>query len=182
MKWMIASDLHGSAYWTRRLVERWKVEQPDRVVLLGDLLYHGPRNDLPDEYSPKLTVELLETLQPRPICVRGNCDAEIDQVVLPFPIMADYGVMSDGAQTVYITHGHLYDCKNPLPMQPGDMMLCGHFHVPACELQPGGWWYVNPGSVSIPKEDSTHEYLIWEQGIWTWKDMDGRVLRQETLK
>lgn len=182
MKWMIASDLHGSAYWTRRLVERWKAEQPDRTVLLGDLLYHGPRNDLPDEYSPKLTVELLETLQPRPICVRGNCDAEIDQVVLPFPMMADYGVLSDGTQTVYITHGHLYDRTNPLPMQAGDVMLCGHFHVPACEQQPGGWWYVNPGSVSIPKEDSAHEYLIWEQGVWTWKDMDGNVLRQEQMK
>lgn len=177
MKWMIASDLHGSAYWTRRLLERWKEERPNRVLLLGDLLYHGPRNDLPQDYAPKQVIEMLKELSPAPLCVRGNCDAEVDQMVLPFPITADYGVLAGEGPTVFFTHGHLYNPGNPLPLAAGEVLLCGHFHVPACERQPGGWWYLNPGSVSIPKEDSAHQYMTLERGVFTWKDMDGAVLR-----
>ena len=181
MKWMIASDIHGSAYWMQRLMERYSAEKPDRLILLGDLLYHGPRNDLPFEYDPKRVIELLQQIQPAPLCVRGNCDADVDQMVLPFPIMADYGVISDEVLTVYFTHGHLFNKEKPLPLQAGEILLCGHTHVPACELQPDGWWYVNPGSVSIPKEGSVSQYLLLEEGIFTWKNLNGQQLRQEII-
>ena len=102
-------------------------------------------------------------------------------MVLEFPIMADYGVLASDTLQVYFTHGHLYNQEQPLPLQSGDVLLCGHFHVTACELQPDGWWYVNPGSVSIPKEDSTHQYLILEGSTFTWKDMDGTELKRETI-
>ncbi len=181
MKYLIASDIHGSAYWMQRLLERIEVELPDRVVLLGDLLYHGPRNDLPRDYAPKEVIEQLKKIQPAPLCVRGNCDAEVDQMVLSFPIMADYGVLSEGEMRIYFTHGHVYNRESPLPLQPGDVLLCGHFHVPACELQSEGWWYLNPGSVSIPKENSMHQYLLMEDGVFTWKDLNGQLIRQEIL-
>ena len=181
MKWMIASDIHGSAYWMQRLLDRYESEQPDRVILLGDLLYHGPRNDLPKDYAPKEVIEQLKRIRPAPLCVRGNCEAEVDQMVLPFPIFADYGVLVDGGLTVYFTHGHIYHRGNPLPIQAGDVLLCGHYHVPDCEQQPSGWWYLNPGSVSIPKEGSAHQYLMLEGGVFTWKDMGGAVLRQEQI-
>ncbi len=182
MKWMIASDIHGSAYWTKRLVARWKEERPDRVILLGDLLYHGPRNALPQEYDPQQVIALLSQIQPAPLCVRGNCDAEVDQMVLPFPIMADYGVIADGALTVLFTHGHLYNRQTPLPVRAGEVLLCGHFHVPELERQAEGWWYANPGSVSIPKDGSANQYLMLEDGTFTWKDMDGSTLCTRTLQ
>lgn len=158
MKLMIASDLHGSAYYTRLLLTAMDREQPDRLLLLGDLLYHGPRNDLPREYAPKQVIQLLNARKSQILCVRGNCEAEVDQMVLEFPVLSEFGgVFADGL-TLYMLHGH----KNlDLPVLPGDILLCGHTHVPAVRKD-GEHYYVNPGSVSIPKEGSCHGYMMLE--------------------
>ncbi len=158
MKLMIASDLHGSAYYTRLLLEAMDREQPDRLLLLGDLLYHGPRNDLPREYAPKKVIEMLNARKTQILCVRGNCEAEVDQMVLEFPVLSEFGVVFADGLTLYMLHGH----KNlDIPVMPGDILLCGHTHVPAVRKD-GEHYDVNPGSVSIPKEGSCHGYMILE--------------------
>ena len=158
MKLMIASDLHGSAYYTRLLLTAMDREQPDRLLLLGDLLYHGPRNDLPREYAPKQVIQLLGARKSQLLCVRGNCEAEVDQMVLEFPVLSEFGVVFADGLTLYMLHGH----KNlDLPVLPGDILLCGHTHVPAVRKD-GEHYYVNPGSVSIPKEGSCHGYMMLE--------------------
>ena len=158
MKLMIASDLHGSAYYTRLLLTAMEREQPDRLPLLGDLLYHGPRNDLPREYAPKQVIEMLNARKSQILCVRGNCEAEVDQMVLEFPVLSEFGVVFADGLTLYMLHGH----KNlDIPVLPGDILLCGHTHVPAVRKD-GEHYYVNPGSVSIPKEGSCHGYMMLE--------------------
>ena len=158
MKLMIASDLHGSAYYTRLLLTAMDREQPDRLLLLGDLLYHGPRNDLPREYAPKQVIQLLNARKSQILCVRGNCEAEVDQMVLEFPVLSEFGVVFADGLTLYMLHGH----KNlDIPVLPGDILLCGHTHVPAVRKD-GEHYYVNPGSVSIPKEWSCHGYMMLE--------------------
>lgn len=158
MKLMIASDLHGSAYYTRLLLMAMDREQPDRLLLLGDLLYHGPRNDLPREYAPKQVIQLLNARKSQLLCVRGNCEAEVDQMVLEFPVLSEFGVVFADGLTLYMLHGH----KNlDIPVLPGDILLCGHTHVPAVRKD-GAHYEVNPGSVSIPKEGSCHGYMMLE--------------------
>ena len=173
MKWMIASDIHGSAYYLEKLMGAWEGEKPDKLLLLGDLLYHGPRNDLPKGYDPKQVISMLNGLKQEILCVRGNCDAQVDQMVLEFPIMADYAVLSLERKMIFATHGHLYSQKNPPMLKAGDILLCGHTHVPACRKEEG-YFYLNPGSVSIPKEGSEHSYMIWEGKDFTWKSLEGR--------
>ncbi len=174
MKVLIASDIHGSAYWAGRLMEAIDVEQPDRVVLLGDLLYHGPRNDLPRDYAPKRVIPLLNDLASsgRLVAVRGNCEAEVDQMVLGFPCMADYSVLVDEAgRELFLTHGHVFgagfhNSVDHLPALPaGSAIVYGHTHVKVNEPVPGAMevWAFNPGSVSIPK-DGSHSYGIYESG------------------
>ena len=181
MKWMIASDIHGSARWCARMIEMLEARRPDRLILLGDLLYHGPRNDLPDDYAPKQVIAMLNNLAPAPLCVRGNCEAEVDQMVLSFPVMADYAVMMLDGQMIYMTHGHLRGEDNPPPLQPGDILMCGHTHVP-CIRRHEGFTYVNPGSVSIPKAGSRHSYCMLEDGVMTWIDLEtGEPWMEEKL-
>ncbi len=169
MKLMIASDLHGSAYYTRLLLEAMDREQPDRLLLLGDLLYHGPRNDLPREYAPKKVIEMLNARKAQILCVRGNCEAEVDQMVLEFPVLSEFGVVFADGLTIYMLHGH----KNlDLPVTPGDILLCGHTHVPAVRKD-GAHYYVNPGSVSIPKEGSCHGYMMLENRHLTHISLEG---------
>lgn len=171
MKWMIASDLHGSAYYTKALLRRYEEQKPDKLVLLGDILYHGPRNDLPRAYAPKEVIAMLNPLAERILCVRGNCDCEVDQMVLRFPVLADYGWMVLDGRTVYLTHGHVVNTQTPLAFADGDILLHGHTHVPACEKH-DNYWYLNPGSVSIPKEGSRHSYMTFEGGVFAWRDVE----------
>ncbi len=179
--YMIASDLHGSAEYTRRLVDAYHREGADMLILLGDILYHGPRNDLPLGYAPKEVIALLTPLADRILCVRGNCDAEVDQMVLPFPVMAEYSILPIDGHRVFITHGHIHNTQTPPPLSRGDILLHGHTHVPACLHQPGGWWYLNPGSVSIPKENSPHGYMTLEGGTFYWKTLAGEVWQDAPL-
>ena len=181
MKWMIASDLHGSYYYAQQLQQAFEREQADRLLFLGDLLYHGPRNDLPRDYAPKQVIPLLNSLAPKLLCVRGNCDAEVDQMVLNFPVLADYAVLPVGQRLVYVTHGHVFNLNHLPPLAPGDILLHGHTHVPACE-DCGDFMYLNPGSVSIPKENSPHSYMIFEDGVFSWKNIEtGEVYRTFAL-
>lgn len=174
MKWMIASDIHGSEYYCRELCAAYDREKADRLLLLGDILYHGPRNDLPREYNPKKVIELLNARKQDILCVRGNCDTEVDQMVLEFPILADYCVIAEEKQLIYATHGHIFHEDHLPPLHKRDILLHGHTHVPKC-VEHEEYTYMNPGSVSIPKEGSWHGYMILENGHFLWKDLDGNI-------
>ena len=180
MKWMIASDIHGSAYYCRELLAAFEREGAQKLLLLGDVLYHGPRNDLPLEYAPKQVIEMLNGIKEKLLCVRGNCDTEVDQMVLNFPVLADYAILAIGEHVIYATHGHVYNESKLPPLQKGDILLHGHTHVPKC-VEHENYLYVNPGSVSIPKENSAHSYLILENGKLTWKSLGGAAYMEHTL-
>jgi len=174
MKLMIASDIHGSAHWCGQLLEAFSREKADRLLLLGDILYHGPRNDLPEGYAPKKVIEMLNGQKDRIFCVRGNCDTEVDQMVLAFPILADYCILTAGHRLIYATHGHNFHREKLPPLQPGDILLQGHTHIPAWEPFGQNNILLNPGSVSIPKDGSPRGYLLLEEDRLVWKDLEGR--------
>ncbi len=176
MKWLIASDIHGSAYYCRELLNKYNEEHADKLLLLGDILYHGPRNDLPKEYAPKEVISMLNEKSFDIVCVRGNCDTEVDQMVLSFPILADYCILPFEKRIIFATHGHTYNTDHMPKLHKGDILLHGHTHIPAC-TNTDGVFYLNPGSVSIPKENSAHGYMTFENGIFTWKSLDGEVIR-----
>ena len=171
MKLMIASDIHGSAYWCEKLMELAERERPDKLILLGDLLYHGPRNDLPKEYAPKRVIPMLSKYADRIRAVRGNCEAEVDQMVLPFPCMADYALLECDGKTFYLTHGHLWNPENLPPLPQGSVFLSGHTHV-KLDKDCGGIRCINPGSVSIPK-DGSHSCMIYENGEFAVHILEG---------
>ena len=179
MKLLIASDIHGAAGYCRDLLAAWDREGADRLLLLGDLLYHGPRNDLPPDYAPKEVIALLNARRNQIFCVRGNCDTEVDQMVLEFPLLADYAVLTAGSRLLYATHGHVYNTAHLPPLQPGDILLHGHTHIP-CRTLRDGVYVLNPGSVSIPKAGSWHGYMTLEDGVFTWKTLSGDV--RDTLR
>lgn len=165
MKLMIASDIHGSAYYCAKLMEVWETVQPDRLLLLGDLLYHGPRNDLPREYAPKMVIEMLSGHKDKIIAVRGNCEAEVDQMVLPFSCMEEYAQLNVDGRVFYLTHGHHASPDNLPELPAGSVFLSGHTHVKMDEMR-RGIRCINPGSVSIPK-DGTHSCMIYENGTFS---------------
>jgi len=160
---MIASDIHGSAFYCRKMLDAYEASGACRLILLGDILYHGPRNDLPRDYAPKEVAAMLNRMKTQLLCVRGNCEAEVDQMMLDFPVMADYMVMWLDGHMVFATHGHTHNCENVPPLAEGDILLYGHTHVPAVKDM-GTYKYLNPGSVSIPKENSPHSYMMYENG------------------
>lgn len=180
MKWMIASDIHGSAYYCRKLLEAYRAERADRLLLLGDVLYHGPRNDLPKEYDPKAVIALLNPMKEDIWCVRGNCDTEVDQMVLEFPLLADYALLAVGQRMIFATHGHTFNESHLPPLHRGDILLHGHTHVPVCAVH-DTYTCLNPGSVSIPKEGSWHGYMVLEEDSFLWKDLDGNIKQQYSL-
>ena len=171
MKLLIASDIHDSAYYCRKLIKTIEKEKADRVLLLGDILYHGPRNDLPKDYAPKEVIAMLNPIKNKLLCVRGNCDTEVDQMVLDFPILADYSVIPVGERLIYATHGHVYNENKLPPLCKGDILLNGHTHVPKC-TEHEDYVYMNCGSVSIPKEGSFHSYMTLENGDFLWKNLE----------
>ena len=180
MKLMIASDLHGSEYYVNLMCRRLEEEKPERLVLLGDLLYHGPRNDLPRDYDTRACAALLNELNPPPVAIRGNCDGEVDQLVLTFPMLSDFAVLFADGYSLFLTHGHRLDeAKGRLG--PGDVLFYGHTHEPYF-TRADGVTLVNPGSVSIPKNGSPHSYLVFEGGALRWKDVEtGLTWREERL-
>ena len=162
MKLVIASDIHGSAYWCGKLMELIEQEQPDKILLLGDLLYHGPRNDLPKEYCPKQVIPMLSAHKDKILAVRGNCEAEVDQMVLPFSCLAEYALLVADGVTFYLTHGHHANPDHLPPLEAGSIFLSGHTHVKMDETR-SGIRCINPGSVSIPK-DGSHSCMVWDNG------------------
>lgn len=180
MKLMFASDIHGSAYYCRKMLEAYQAEKAGRLILLGDILYHGPRNDLPKEYAPKEVIAMLNPMKNEICAVRGNCEAEVDQMVLDFPVMADYCLIMDGERNIYATHGHIYNENNLPPLKNGDILIHGHTHVLKAEKREG-YTLLNPGSVSIPKEGNPPSYAILEDGLFTIKGFDGTIIKELQL-
>ena len=175
MKFFIASDIHGSSYHCKKLIEKYYESNADRLILLGDLLYHGPRNDLPLGYDPGKVIDMLNSIEPGILCVRGNCDSEVDQMVLNFPIMAEYALISYKNRTIFITHGHKFNEDNMPPLRSGDVLLHGHTHIVANEIIHNGVIYLNPGSVSIPKGGTSYGYMIFEDGKFTRYNLEGAI-------
>ena len=180
MKLMFASDLHGSRSATLAVLRQYAREGADRLILLGDLLYHGPRNDLPDAYDPKAVTALLNAARNDLLCVRGNCDAEVDQMVLEFPILADYALLDLDGTTAFVTHGHLFNSGCLPPHKPGDLLIHGHTHVLTVQ-QAGGMTYINPGSAALPKEGHPKSYMVYDKGVFEIKTLDGEVVLRHAL-
>ncbi len=181
MKWLIASDIHGSAFYCKKLMDAFEREGADRLLLLGDILYHGPRNDLPRDYAPKDVISMLNGISKSILAVRGNCDTEVDQMVLDFPILADYAILTEGKKMIFATHGHKYNLSSLPPLHDGDILLHGHTHIPACE-EKDGITYINPGSTSIPKEDSENSYMTLENAVFVWKSLNGNEYKRFLAK
>ena len=170
MKLIIASDIHGSAFWCRKLCALVEAEQPDKLILLGDLLYHGPRNDLPRDYAPKQVIPMLSQYADKIIAVRGNCEAEVDQMVLPFPCLADFSQLYVDGKLFYLVHGHHANPENLPPLPQGSVFLSGHTHVKRDDIVQG-IRCLNPGSVSIPK-DGSHSCMIWENNEFSFRILE----------
>lgn len=181
MRYMFASDIHGSVYYCNKMLEAFKEKNADRLVLLGDLLYHGPRNDLPLEYNPKQVLAMLNEKKDFILAVRGNCEAEVDQMVLEFPVMADYMILVLDEITFFVTHGHLFDSEKLPPMREGDVFIQGHTHILHAERIEKGF-ILNPGSVSIPKNGNPPTYAIYEKGLFEILNFEGQTIRQIRLK
>ena len=177
MKYMFASDIHGSAYYCREMLRAFREEKADRLVLLGDLLYHGPRNDLPKDYAPKEVIAMLNEVKDFIYAVRGNCEAEVDQMVLEFPVMADYCILVLDQKTFYATHGHVYNQDHLPPIQKGDILIHGHTHVYKAERKEN-YILLNPGSVSIPKEGNPPTYAVVQDGTFLIKDFEGMIRKE----
>ncbi len=175
MKLLICSDIHGDYESALAVISAKEKHSADKIVILGDILYHGPRNDLPSSYAPKKVIELLNNHKNDLLCVRGNCDTEVDQMVLEFPVLADYAIINTDGLTMYLTHGHKFGLDNPPPMQTGDILLCGHTHV--CTKVNFGQdnAYLNPGSIAIPKCDTPRSYMVYENRVFTLYDIDGSI-------
>lgn len=166
MKYVIASDIHGSAKWCKSLLDAFNKEKADKLLLLGDILYHGPRNPLPDGYAPMEVAEMLNGIKDKIICVRGNCDCEVDQMVLEFNISSDYAEVFDGKRLV-LSHGH----RAVPPLTCNDIYLTGHTHVPLNAVEGDGYLHLNPGSVSLPKDGSDHGYILYSDGKFIFKKL-----------
>ena len=178
MKILIASDLHGSAYYTKMLFDYADGGDFDKILLLGDLLYHGPRNDLPEGYAPKECIAMLNSRKEKLLCVRGNCEAEVDQMVLDFPVMSTTALFCDEKREIVMSHGHIYNPSALPPMKEGSLFLFGHTHIPTFKKE-NGMFIANPGSVSIPKEGSCHSACIYDGEKLSWLNIETKELYME---
>lgn len=165
MKILFFSDVHGSPESMTLLLDRIKRFAPDHLALLGDALYHGPRNPLRPDYAPPVVVTQLNSLKSRITAVRGNCDSEVDQMLLEFPIMAEYSTLLAAGRRFFLTHGHHWNPGNPPPLEPGDVLVCGHTHIPLLEREPGGIIAFNPGSISLPKGGFVPTYGVLDHDV-----------------
>lgn len=174
---MVISDIHGSLFYLKKVIEIFEKNNYDKILILGDELYHGPRNPLPKEYNPKEVAELLNRYKNKIIAVRGNCDSEVDQMVLNFPITADYNMIFWENKKIFMTHGHIYNIDSPLPMEDGDIMIYGHFHIPIIQRK-NEKMFLNPGSISLPKENNPNSFGVFENGSFYIKDMEENILNE----
>lgn len=180
MRYLFASDIHGSAYYCQKLLECYEESKADKLILLGDLLYHGPRNDLPKEYAPKQVIALLNKKKKEILAVRGNCDGEVDQMVLEFPILSEYSLLYDGETEFFLTHGHHFSPEKLPPYRAGNVFVYGHTHIWKAERQ-NGMVILNPGSVSIPKGGNPPTFALYEQGRISILDLKNTMLAEIIL-
>lgn len=180
MKILFFSDIHGSKAFTERAMDVFKKEEGTHIVILGDVLYHGPRNDLPLEYNPKEVANLLNTFSDKIIAVRGNCDSEVDQMLLKFPMMADYSTIFYNEKRIFLTHGHIYNEENMPALEEGDIIIHGHTHILG-EKNVNGIKIINPGSVSIPKGGNPNTYGILNENNFVIKDLEGNKIQTITI-
>ncbi|MCT4593809.1 MAG: phosphodiesterase [Anaeromicrobium sp.] len=180
MKLMFVSDIHGSIYYAKRAIEILEKEKAQALILLGDILYHGPRNPLPKEYNPKEVAELLNKYKDKIVAIRGNCDSEVDQMVLDFPISADYNYILHGDKRLFLTHGHIYNENNMDRLSSGDVLIHGHTHIPVAK-EVGDKYVINPGSITLPKENNPNSYGVLENNLFQIKDLRGNVLKSISL-
>ena len=181
MKLLICSDIHGDIEGAENIIRFFNDEKCDKILILGDILYHGPRNNLPQGYAPKAVIKLLNEYKDKIIAVRGNCDAEVDDMVLDFSILADYAILELDGATVFATHGHHYNTVTPPNLSPGSILLHGHTHVPKVEEFGNDNLYINPGSVSLPKEDNPKTLMIYEDSCFTLYDMNKNVIMMTNI-
>lgn len=180
MKLLVISDIHGSLFYLKKILNIFEKNNYDKILILGDELYHGPRNPLPKEYNPKEAAELLNRYKNKIIAVRGNCDSEVDQIVLDFPITADYNMILWENKKIFMTHGHIYNIDNSLPLENGDILIYGHFHIPMIQRKEGKI-FLNPGSISLPKENNSNSFGVFENGKFYIKDMEENILMETKL-
>ena len=178
MKLMFASDIHGCAPSCGTMLRKFDEEKAEKLFLLGDILYHGPRNGVPDGYDPKEVIRMLNERAASLLCVRGNCDTEVDQMVLSFPIMAEYALLYLEGRTVFLTHGHRFNTEDPPKLKSGDILLHGHTHIQVID-ESRDYIYINPGSVSLPKNGNVKSYMTYEDGIFTVKQLDSGSTQME---
>ncbi len=174
MKFVFVSDIHGSLFYAKKGLEAFEREQGEQLILLGDEMYHGPRNPLPKEYNPAEVANYLNEYKEKIIAVRGNCDSEVDQMLLDFPILGDYAVLYTGTRRVFVTHGHIFNEDNLPPLSEGDVLIHGHTHIPVAKKQED-IFIVNPGSVSLPKEGHPNTYGVLEDDTFYIKTFDGKI-------
>ncbi len=177
MKLFFISDIHGSVYYLNKALDKFKEEKADYIIILGDILYHGARNPLPKEYNPKKIIEIINSYADRIIAIRGNCDSEVDQMVLDFPIMADYSTILYNNKRLFLTHGHIYNENNLPKLMDGDIFIYGHTHIPKAE-KIENIYVINLGSITFPKGNSPHSYGVLEDNIFTIKDFEGNVYKE----
>lgn len=175
MKLFFMSDIHGSLKYAKAAVEAFLNEKADYMVILGDMLYHGPRNPLPEEYNPKEVANLLNQYKEKIIAVRGNCDADVDQMVLNYPCMMDYNIILNDNKRIFITHGHIYNEEKLPNISSGDILIYGHTHIPLIKQQ-DGILILNPGSVGYPKGGNVNSYGIIENNKFYIKGLDGKII------
>lgn len=180
MKYFVISDIHGSSFYLKKAMDRFEKENADFILILGDILYHGARNDLPEGYNPKEVIEILNRKAEIIMAVRGNCESEVDQMVLDFPVNTVYSNMVIGGKRLFITHGHIYNQKNTVKMPDNSCFLSGHTHILRAE-RIDGIHYLNPGSVSIPKNNNPHSYAILEDHKFTVKTLDGDIILEHKI-
>ena len=181
MKLLIASDIHGDIDCLERTLDEFYKRGCDRLLLLGDILYHGPRNDLPEGYAPKRVIERLNAERTNILAVRGNCDTEVDQMVLDFPILADYAVLSLDGLTLFATHGHVFNRDHLPPLKSGDLLLHGHTHLLGMWKTEEGVTVLNPGSVTLPKGGNPKSSMIYEDRTFTILGFDGEEIQRLSL-
>ena len=176
MKILICSDIHGDAECAKKTVDAFIDEGAERIIILGDILYHGPRNDLPGHYAPKEVIKLLNGIKDKITAICGNCDAEVDAMVLDFAINPGFIHTEFDGIPVMLTHGHKHNTEHPEELKKGEILLHGHTHVPKIEHFGDGNVYLNPGSVTLPKENNPRTYMIYSDGTFTVKDFDKNVI------
>lgn len=175
---LICSDIHGDAVSAKAALDAFERHGAEKLIILGDILYHGPRNDLPEGYAPKKVIELLNPYRDKILAVRGNCEAEVDQMVLSFPVLADYAFIERDGLRIFATHGHVFNKNSIPPLVSGDILLHGHTHVPVAEEFGDGFYYVNPGSTSIPKENSPKSYIYYENRCFSFRTLEGEEYKR----